>query len=233
MKKKRSMLALLCLALAVSMVIPALPGVNGITEVQAAKKAKAKKNGLVREKNSYRCYKKGKLQKKTWKTIKGKKYYFKADGCAAVGSCRIGGKYYIFNAKGQLVSASKKKVVTVKGVRYQVKAKGLAAEGWSKDKKYYFGRDGKMMAGICVIKEKFYCFKSNGIYDEARTKALRSAAVYEKDMTDLYLLIGQPAKAEYADGCYGPGKDGILTYKNFTVYTYKDPEGKEIFMGAE
>lgn len=233
MKKKKRLIGFICLLLAAAVVVPSIPAEGNAAKVLAAGKKKAKKNGLVRKNGSYCYYKKGKLQKKTWKTIKRKKYYFKADGKAAVGSCKIRGKYYIFNAKGQLVKTSKKKVVTVKGVKYQVKAKGLAAGGWSKNKKYYFAKSGKMMTGICVIKEKFYKFQNNGKYDDAGTKALRNAAVYEKDMEELYRLIGQPVKSAYFDGCHGPGKDCVLTYNNYTVFTYKAPDGQEVFMGAE
>ncbi len=239
MSKKRRLIGLFCLLLAALIFVPEIMPAGNIAVVQAAKKGK--KNGLVKVKGNYCYYRKGKLQKKTWKTIKRKKYYFKKDGNAAVGSCKIGKKYYIFNAKGQLITVSKnkKKIVKVRNVKYQVKGKGFAASGWSKDKKYYFGEDGKMCTGICAIKEKFYCFGQNGKYDENKTKELRSAAVYDKDMTDLYRLIGYPIKTEYYAGCYKPawdpemGKDGILTYKNFTVLTYKGSNGREVFMGVE
>lgn len=228
---------MVCLFLAAFIIVPSIPAAGNMKAVQAAKK-----NGLVREKGNYRYYKKGKLQKKIWQTIKGKKYYFKKDGNAAVGSLKISGKYYIFNEKGQLVIPSKKaktKVVTVKGVKYQAKAKGLAAKGWSKDKKYYFSKTGRMLTGIRVMNEKFYSFGKNGKYDKDKTKKLRKASAYEKDMTDLYRLIGKPKKSQYSPGCYRPnwdtgqGKDGVLTYKNFIVYTYKGSTGKEICMGVD
>lgn len=238
MKRKRRLIGMFCLFLAAVTVVPNILPAGNVTVVKAAKKStkSKKKNGLVREKGNYRYYKNGKLQKKVWKTIKRKKYYFKKDGNAAAGSCKIGGKYYIFNEKGQLVVPTKKaktKIVAVKGVKYQAKAKGLAAKGWSKDKTYYFSANGRMLTGIQVIGEKFYSFGKNGKYDKDKTKKLRKASVYEKDMADLYRLIGKPKKSAYYDGCYGPGKDGILTYKNFTVYTHKAPDGKEIYMGAE
>lgn len=249
MKRKKRLIGFFCLLLAVSVVAPSIPKPGNVTTVQAAKK---KKNGLKKEKGYYRYYRKGKLQKKKWMTIKRKKYYFKKDGNAAVGSCKIGKKYYIFNAKGQLAttSSNKKKIITVNGIKYQVKGKGFAAQGWSKDKIYYFGANGKMLTGIRVFIKKnpdgsdgdevFYCFGRNGKYDKAKTKQLRKAAVYEKDMTDLYRLIGKPRKSVYTGGsCFAVeglktgGKDGELTYKNFTVYTYKDPDGKEVYVGAE
>lgn len=231
------MIGMVFLLLAAFVTVPSIPAAGNIKVVQAAKK-----NGLVRVKGNYRYYRKGKLQKKVWRTIKGKKYYFKKDGNAAIGSLKISGKYYIFNEKGQLVIPSKKaktKVVTVKGVKYQAKAKGLAAKGWSTNKKYCFSKNGRMLTGIHVMNEKFYSFGKNGKYDKDKTKKLRKASAYEKDMADLYRLIGKPKKSEYYSGCYRPdwdpgqGKDGVLTYKNFIVYTYKGSTGKEVCMGVD
>jgi hypothetical protein len=105
--------------------------------------------------------------------------------------------------------------------------------------KYGVNKNGKALSGIQVIDEEFYEFDSNGKYNATKTKKLQSAAKYEKSMTNLYKLIGKPKKSQYEPGCYGAGdgKDGILTYKNFTVYTFKytsgKNKGKEIFMGAE
>lgn len=98
--------------------------------------------------------------------------------------------------------------------------------------KYYFASNGKVTKGIDVIKGKFYRFTSSGKYDAATTKKLQAAAKYEKNFATLKKLIGKPKKSVYMSGCYGPGKDGILTYSQFKVYTYKY-RGKEIFMGAE
>jgi glucan-binding YG repeat protein len=180
---------------------------------------KIQKDGLVQEKGKYHYYQKGKLVKKKWQTIKGKKYYFKSNGDAAIGSYKIEGTYYIFNAKGQLCN-TKKKVVTVNSVKYGV------------------NKNGKALLGIQVIGENFYSFSNSGKYDATKTKKLQSAAKEKKSMTNLYKLIGKPKKSKYLYGCYGTdGKDGILTYKNFTVYTYKyttgKNKGKEIFMGVE
>lgn len=98
--------------------------------------------------------------------------------------------------------------------------------------RYYFDAKGKVTKGIDVINGKFCRFTSTGKYNKAATKKLRAAAKYEKNFKTLRKLIGKPKKARYRSGCYGPGKDGILTYSKFKVYTYKY-KGKEIFMGAE
>lgn len=108
-----------------------------------------------------------------------------------------------------------------------------AASGWSKDKKHYFDNNGEMVTGIVLIEGKFYSFKNNGQYDKSTTKKVQKAAAYEKPFSKLKKYIGKPNKSKYLASCYGKGKDGILTYDNFEVYTFRPDKGKEIFMGAE
>lgn len=107
--------------------------------------------------------------------------------------------------------------------------------GNSGTKKYYFGANGNAVTGIYVIKGKFFVFNSkSAVYNEEKTKKIRSIAKYEKSFTALKKQLGKPKKTEYLDGsCYGDGKDGILTYKNFTVYTFLPKQGEELFMGVE
>lgn len=188
---------------------------------------------LKKENGVYRCYENGVQVTKAWRTIDEKKYYFKANGAAATLSCKIGGKYYIFNKEGQLFQPAKKSVVTVGKTKYQVNPQGTAAKGWSQDKNYYSDSTGTCITGIQVLKEKFYAFGSSGKYDKTKTTKLRKAAKYEKNISALKKLIGKPKKTKYYSSCYGDGKDGVWTYKNFTVYTFKARNGKEIFMGAE
>lgn len=99
--------------------------------------------------------------------------------------------------------------------------------------KYYFDKNGEMASGILVIDKKFYCFRANGKYNAAKTTKIRKAAKYEKPFDKVKKLIGKPNKTKYYDSCYGNGKDGVLSYDNFTVYTFKPAQGKEIFMSAE
>ncbi len=173
------------------------------------------KNGLLKEGSCYRYYTEGKLLKNSWKNIGKKRYYFKANGNAAIGSYKIKSVYYVFNAKGQLLKSTKARIVKV---------------GKSQ---YYVDKNGKAIKGIDVIKGKFYSFKTNGLYDQTKTKKLRAAAKYEKNFSALKKLIGKPKKEKYYSGsCYGPGQDGRLTYQGFKVYTYRY-KGKVIYMGAE
>ncbi|MCX4304112.1 MAG: hypothetical protein OSJ66_08960 [Clostridia bacterium] len=99
--------------------------------------------------------------------------------------------------------------------------------------KYYLKNDGSAAKGVMFIKEKFYYFGNDMKYNAAKTKKIRNAAKYEKPFFKLKKLIGKPDKAKYYSSCYGKGKDGVLKYKYFKVYTFKPDKGKEIYMGAE
>lgn len=100
--------------------------------------------------------------------------------------------------------------------------------------RYYFTKSGKVQRGTAVVKGKLYSFHSKtGKLNKAKTKKIQAAAKYRKNFATLKKLIGKPKKSRYYSGsCYGPGKDGVLKYTGFTVYTYKYG-GKEIFMGVE
>lgn len=113
------------------------------------------------------------------------------------------------------------------------KKSGNFRSGWTEDKTHYFYENGEVATGIIVINKKFYCFNSNGKYLAEKTEKIRKAAKYEKPFSKLKKFIGNPNKSKYYASCYGNGKDGVLTYDNFTVYTFKPNKGKEIFMGAE
>ena len=224
---------------------------------------KASKNGLVKKGSSYYFYKNGKMVKRTWKTVKGAKYYFQKNGKAAVGSCKIGGKYYVFKTNGKLAKGSKTRVVTIKKVKYQVTKKGVAKSGWNSKKTNYFLKTGAVFKngtkkigsstyafdpngmlikgdGVKKINSfdyKFLCANSSGIYDAARTKLLNSYATYEKDCTDLIALLGSPLSVRVDKGCNSinnePADDAIYTYKNFKLHTFKLANGRNYFMYLE
>lgn len=85
-------------------------------------------------------YKNGTYAKSTWKTIKGNRYYFHANGYRASGMTKIGQKTYYFSASGKL------------------------SAGWKtiKSNKYYFTKQG-MYTGFHTIQGKTYYFKNNGV----------------------------------------------------------------------
>ncbi|MDO4340419.1 MAG: hypothetical protein Q4C91_20410 [Eubacteriales bacterium] len=108
------------------------------------------KNGLVKEGSYYRFYKKGTLIKSTWKTIDGRRYYFKSNGNAATAANKIDGKYYVFSLKGQLLAPSKNRIVTVGGQKYYVTTKGTPIPGWHTigGKLYYVYKNGKCATSV-------------------------------------------------------------------------------------
>lgn len=197
-----------------------------------------KENGLVKENGAFCYYEYGQPVKERWITADGHTYYFDAYGNVSVLKCKIEGDYYVFDKEGRLLLPSRKKVVRVETPEgefrtYYVDTEGKAASGWSPDKKYYFDKTGEPVTGITVIKEKFYCFSKNGRLNQAKTQKIRKAAKYGQPFSSLEKYIGNPEKSKYFDSCYGAGKDGILSYGSFKVYTFKPDKGEEIFMGAE
>ena len=196
------------------------------------------KNGLVNEDGYCFYYEDGEPVTNSWITVEDDTYYFGKDGRAAVESCKVKGTYYVFDQEGKLQQPSGTKIVKVeaengKVKKYYVNKDGKAVSGWSMDKNYYFDETGEMVTGIVVIKEKFYCFNAGGKYNKTKTQKIRKAAGYEKPLAALLKYIGKPKKSEYYTSCYGNGKDGILTYDGYNVYTFKPVSGEEIFMGAE
>ena len=170
--------------------------------VQAAAE---KKSGVVKEKKKYFYYKKGRKVKNKWVSIKSKgktqKYYFGKNGAAYTGVKKVKGKTYYFNKKGQ-----------------------MQTDCWYK-KTYYFAGNGKAYTGIYVIEGKLYAFGKDGKQNAEQTKNLQQYSVQGTDAVALKALLGEPSSAEYMASCMTwegqTGDDGILTYKNFTVFTFR------------
>lgn len=194
--------------------------------------------GLVKEGGAFRYYEGGQPVTERWITAEGHTYYFDENGNASVLKCRIDGSYYVFDKDGRMLLPSVKKVVRVEtpdgdSQVYYVDTSGKAASGWSPDKKYYFDKTGEPVTDITVIKEKFYCFSKSGRLNQAKTQKIQKAAKYGQPFSSLKKYLGKPKKSSYYESCYGAGKDGILSYGSFKVYTFKPDKGGEIFMGAE
>lgn len=199
------------------------------------------KNGLISKKGKIRFYKDGKLVKSQWVDWKGSRYYFKRNGIAATGPTKIKGSYYVFNDKGKLFAGKKTRIVTYKGGKYRVTKAGKAKSGWDASKTHRYSKTGRMYTGDCVIGETFYAFGANGAYDANRTKLIGNAAKMDSDFAPLRALLGNPTKSFYSPSCNRlkdtqgnelTGDDGILEYKNFTVYTFKASNGIEYYRGV-
>lgn len=205
---------------------------------KATEKISSKK-GLVKEGSTYVFYQNGKKIKKQWKTVKGVRYYFKSDGTAAVGPVKIGGKRYVFSAKGALLTGSKTRTVKVSGDTYRVTAKGLAKSGWTTSKRGLYLENGRAAKGLCCYKGNLYWFSASGVYDKAKTVALRKAAKRESDGAALLELVGEPLRSRTTPSChpltavYDGGSDVLLTFKNALLTFFKTPDGTMIYLGCE
>lgn len=206
-----------------------------------ASTSSSKKNGLIKSGKARYYYRNGKAVTSRWVTVKGTKYYFGSNGKAATGSVRIKGKQYVFSMAGKLLTGSKTRVVKVGNEKYRVTKQGVAKPGRDSGKRY-FNAKGKMVTGPTVISDKLCAFKANGAYDAAKTRQLRAAAKMDCDATPLIALLGKPQKEEYVvscdfhlteDGDLLPGKGGILTYPDLTIYTFKTEDGAVYYRGAE
>lgn len=139
------------------------PSVEGSLAEAPAAPTPAPKRGLVKEGKNYRYYlKKGALLKNRWKKIGSSWYYFKANGNAAVGSIKIKGQYYVFDAKGRRAAPKRNAVVKVNGRKYYVTPSGNPIPGWNimKGKLYYVYKNGRCAAntkkdGIVFSKEGY------------------------------------------------------------------------------
>lgn len=156
--------------------------------------------------------------------VNGVRYRVKRNGKAAPGWSA--GRTFCFGKNGRILKNS-----------------------WAPGGKYYLGKNGRKVTGIRVIRssgnsskqEKFYVFNSGGALNKEKTAEIQAASVYEAEMTDLYALIGEPIQADYSAGsCYRApngdtgGRDGVLKYRNFTVYTYRTSDGSaEYYLGAD
>ena len=63
---------------------------------------------------------------------------------------------------------------------------------------------------------------------EADLKALAESCI-DKNVSDLYALIGEPESSEYAPSCLVEGEDGTLYYEGFVVYTTREGEVETVY----
>lgn len=197
---KKVLLACLCLAAAGT---PAVSAVSVMASETTDIGEAPVVSGLQTVNGKIYYYENGKAVKKVWKKIGNAKYYFGKDGAAyAAGSDRnvlvkkIGGYYYGFNKKGQMLAGkfynvkikSGSKTVTY---RYYFTSSGKAYAGKKttygielavkkiNGKWYGFLENGRMAKGIYLNAKnnKLYYFNAkNGVYSSARSKKLNSAA---------------------------------------------------------
>lgn len=117
---------------------------QNVLAAQTTSRKATKKNGFYQEAPRKFCYyKNGKKLKKTWKTIKGNKYYFDKNGYACTGACKIGSKLYLFNGKGILCAGKNSRFVKVGANTYYVNKNGQQKTGWFSVGAYIYYADSK------------------------------------------------------------------------------------------
>lgn len=95
-------------------------------------------------------------------------------------------------------------------------------------KKYYYKVRAYQKKGKKTRYSKFSAIK---MVKPLTPKAFAKKCV-GKNVKTLIAGIGQPYYKDYAQSCFGPGEDGMLKYKGFVVYTYRE-NGKETVQSVE
>ena len=62
----------------------------------------------------------------------------------------------------------------------------------------------------------------------ADLKALAESCI-DKEVSELFALIGEPASSEYAPSCLVEGEDGMLYYDGFVVYTVREGDVETVY----
>lgn len=172
------------------------------TTKTTASSKKVYKNTLRKKKGKIYYYNsKGKIVKRCWKTINGKRYYFQKNGAAATGWKTIGKKRYNFTSAG------------------------VMRTGWytSKKKTYYLSpSNGAMCKGWKKIDGKSYHFKSSGVLDKntwISSKYVDKNGVYDPSkklpMARLYNKMKSAVKSYY--GTWSVYVKNLNTGESFTI----------------
>ena len=183
------------------------------------------KRGLVKSGTDYYFYKDdGTKLKKTWKTVNGKRYYFRSNGKAATGPFKVKGKAYVFGSNGALETGKSVHTVKVAGVKYRVAKDGKAKPGLDSSNARLYLANGELACAPCLYKGKLFWCSPKGVYNSAKTGELRAAAAKDADGAALVALLSAPENTHRAVSCAlhdgEEGDDVIYTYKHFKVYTF-------------
>ena len=198
-------------------------GANGVwdktVKKQEAPKPEVKKNGWVKEGNTWYYYENGALARNKWIS---NTYWVGADGKMATSSWVDGGRYYV-GAKGAWVKDAKKPEVT-KPVE---KKQGWVKEGnaWyfyyqgqtTKNAwvgSYWLGSDGKMVTSSWVDNGRYYV-GANGLWDKSAKKQEVKSEVKKNGWIKegsawYYYENGTLARNKWISSTYWVGADGKM-----------------------
>ena len=198
-------------------------GANGVwdktVKKQEAPKPEVKKNGWVKEGNTWYYYENGALARNKWIS---NTYWVGADGKMATSSWVDGGRYYV-GANGAWVKGAKKPEVT-KPVE---KKQGWVKEGnaWyfyyqgqtTKNAwvgSYWLGSDGKMVTSSWVDNGRYYV-GANGLWDKSAKKQEVKSEVKKNGWIKegsawYYYENGTLARNKWISSTYWVGADGKM-----------------------
>ena len=63
----------------------------------------------------------------------------------------------------------------------------------------------------------------------AADKKTLAESCIDKDISELYALIGEPESSDYAPSCLVEGEDGALYYDGFVVYTTREGDVETVY----
>lgn len=188
--------------------------------------------------------------KNEWVKVGSRWTYRLANGKRAVGSVKNKasnpnfkkGAYYVFDAKGRLLSGAGTRVVKVKGESYRIDSTGRAKKGWNSEKTSWFDKTGTMATGVTAIGGKLYLFSSEGMLNVEESARLASLSTRGADYAALRVelkTLGQKVTSHISqrscDTWEGEAGDNVIyRYKaGFVVTTFKADSGAEYVMGVE
>ena len=217
-------------------------GANGVwdktVKKQEAPKPEVKKNGWVKEGNTWYYYENGALARNKWIS---NTYWVGADGKMATSSWVDGGRYYV-GANGAWVKDAKKP----EEAKPVEKKQGWVKEGnawyfyyqgqitrnaWVGS--YWLGSDGKMAASSWVDNGRYYV-GANGLWDKSAKKQEVKSEVKKNGWVKegsawYYYENGTLARNKWIGDTYWVDKDGKMVTENWVDNDrfYVDKNGKK------
>ncbi|MGN0072826.1 MAG: hypothetical protein ACI36W_03395 [Coriobacteriales bacterium] len=219
------------------------------------------KSGFKSEGGNLYYYQAGIRTTNSWVEQGGVRYWFRSNGRAARGgSFKTSSGYCVFNDDASLAVGEGTRLLELGDQLYRVAADGAAVSGWSEDGTRCFNERGRLLRGPALVEGVLQVFGGDGSYDAERSAAVEELlpalrAAYEDpashldaSVSQLLELLGAPAKSEYLRSCNtvarpktpeNPkgrpcgGDDGIWSYPNLTVCTFRADDGAEYLADFE
>ena len=184
-------------------------GANGAW-VKDAKKPEVKKNGWVKESNTWYYYENGTLARNKWISST---YWVGADGKMVTSSWVDSGRYYV-GANGAWVKDAKKSEVkkngwVKEGSTWSYYENGALARNKWISSTYWVGADGKMATSSWVDNGRYYVGANGAWVKDAKKPEVKKNGWVKEGNTWYYYENGTLARNKWA-GNYWLGADGKM-----------------------